>query len=80
MLLQSKDKNKYGYITEEILTEATEQNKARLSSSYQEKIKTKDAKFLNILHEIEQESGVSIFDPKSSELQNLNNLEVLNRL
>ena len=57
-----------------------EENKTALRKDYTSKVKTKDEKIIEFLHEIEKESGIIIFDKKVEELQNLNDLEVMMRL
>lgn len=54
-----------------------EENAERIDNVYGEKVREKDAKILNIMHEVERESGIKIFNESSNKLENLNNLEVL---
>ena len=80
MRLQSQDKQKYGYITDKILSETVEANKNELKKTLSSRISSKDERIKEFLCEVEKESGISIFNKKTGEMENINDLEVIMRL
>ena len=52
--LQHSDRKKYGYIDQEGFSKAVETNKQLINETYGAKANNKDAKILDLLHEVEK--------------------------
>ena len=79
-MLQSDEKQKYGYIDGEVLDRTLKGNIKIIENTYGGKVAQRDGRTLEIVSEVEKELEVKIFNSKTRSLDNLDNVEVLLRL
>ena len=79
-MLQSDDKQKYGYIDGQVMGKTLKGNIKIIENTYGGKVAQRDGKTMEIVSEVEKELDVKIFNSKTKSLDNLDNVDVLLRL